>query len=562
MIRKTLQSIAAMKVWVRLMCTLGLLLALLAGVGLVAAQRIRVLHETLDHYTRNTTPSLQAVKSWQEKLAAIRILQAQHLMTVSAAEMDLLEKGIDEAHAQLRSSLAEHEKRLTGEEDRALWMAVTDVTQTAMGYWDKLRAVSRESLSDPARAEEARRLFTGRSQRLFAASAAAVEQQWQFTTDAAIALAARGRATYVFSMALLAGSCTLALLLGTGLAAMVIRSITRQLGGEPVDVAHMALVIAQGDLSAATSAGSAPPLPGSVMAAMDTMRGHLAALVGDVRNSSESIATGSAELATGNLHLSQRTEEQASHLQQTAAAVAVLTDSVRDSTVKAEQAHRLADGASGAAADSGHAVQQMVATMEDISTSSKTISDITAVIDGIAFQTNILALNAAVEAARAGEQGRGFAVVATEVRSLAQRSAEAAREIKRLIHQNVDKVAQGHQHVQQAGASVHAIVSQVHDISAMIGDMHHAMTRQYEGIREISGTMARLDETTLQNAALAEQGTAATQSLQGQAARLAELVSIFQLPKAPATQATLARTARDSLFVAPHPRAALPALWH
>jgi len=327
-------------------------------------------------------------------------------------------------------------------------------------------------------------------------------------------------------------------------------------------VAHMALVIAQGDLSAATSAGSAPPLPGSVMAAMDTMRGHLAALVGDVRNSSESIATGSAELATGNLHLSQRTEEQASHLQQTAAAVAVLTDSVRDSTVKAEQAHRLADGASGAAADSGHAVQQMVATMEDISTSSKTINDITAVIDGIAFQTNILALNAAVEAARAGEQGRGFAVVATEVRSLAQRSAEAAREIKRLIHQNVDKVAQGHQHVQQAGASVHAIVSQVHDISAMIGDMHHAMTRQYEGIREISGTMARLDETTLQNAALAEQGTAATQSLQGQAARLAELVSIFQLPKAPATQATLARTARDSLFVAPHPRAALPALWH
>jgi len=560
MIRETLQAASAMKVWVRLMCTLGLLLALLAGVGLVAAQRILVLHETLDHYTRNTTPSLQAVKSWQEKLAAIRILQAQHLMTVSVAEMDLLEKGIDEAHAQLRSSLAEHEQRLTGEEERALRMAVADVTQTAMAYWDKLRAVSRESLSDPARAEEARRLFTGRSQRLFAASAAAVEQQWQFTTDAANALAAKGRATYVFSMVLLAGSCTLALLLGTGLAAMVIRSITRQLGGEPVDVAHMALTIAQGDLSAAPPAGSARALPGSVMAAMATMRGHLAALVGDVRNSSESIATGSAELATGNLHLSQRTEEQASHLQQTAAAVSVLTDSVRDSTVKAERAHRIADGASGAAADSGHAVQQMVATMEDISTSSKTISDITAVIDGIAFQTNILALNAAVEAARAGEQGRGFAVVATEVRSLAQRSAEAAREIKRLIHHNVDKVAQGHQHVQQAGASVRAIVSQVQEISAMIGDMHHAMAHQYEGIREISGTMARLDETTLQNAALAEQGTAATQSLQGQAARLAELVSIFQLPQGPATQATPARTARDSLLAAPKPHTTPAAL--
>lgn len=560
MIRKTLQAISAMKVWVRLLCTLGLLLALLAGVGLVAAQRILVLHETLDHYTRNTTPSLQAVKSWQEKLAAVRILQAQHLMTVSAAEMDLLEKGIDEAHAQLRSSLAEHEQRLTGEEDRALWMAVAEVTQTAMTYWDKLRAISRESLSDPARAEEARRLFTGRSQRLFAASAAAVEQQWEFTTDAANALAAKGRDTYVFSMALLAGSCALALLLGTGLAVMVTRSITRQLGGEPVDVAHMALTIAQGDLSAATPTGSARALPGSVMEAMATMRGHLASLVGDVRHSSESIATGSAELATGNLHLSQRTEEQASHLQQTAEAVAVLTDSVRDSTAKAEQAHRLADGASGAAADSGHAVQQMVATMEDISTSSKTISDITTVIDGIAFQTNILALNAAIEAARAGAAGRGFAVVATEVRSLAQRSAEAAGEIKRLIQHNVDKVAQGHQHVQQTGVSVRAIVSQVQEVSAMIGDMHHAMARQYQGIREISGTMAQLDETTLQNAALAEQGTAATQSLQGQAARLAELVSIFQLPQGVETQATPAGAARASLPVAPNQRSAQPAL--
>lgn len=551
MIRRMLQAAAAMKVWVRLVCAMGVLLVLLVAVGLTAAQRIRALNDMLDHYTHSTTPSLQAVKFWQEKLDAIRMLQAQHLMTVSAAEMDILEKDINEAYAQLAASLAEHERRLTGEEDRALWVAITEVTQNAKGYWEKVSAVSRESLSDPSRTEEARRLFTGRSQRLFAASASAVEQQWQHTTTAANEMAAQAQATYVFSMTLLLGSCALALLAGAVLAAMVIRSIARQLGGEPRDVAQMALTIARGDLSASgETQAQRPPAPGSVMAAMVTMRSRLAELVGDVRHSCENMAAGSAELATGNLHLSQRTEEQASHLQQTTTAVSALTESVRDSALKAEQANRVAAGASGAAADSGHAVQQMLSTMEDISTSSKTISDITMVIDGIAFQTNILALNAAVEAARAGEQGRGFAVVAAEVRSLAQRSAEAAHEIKRLISHNVDKVAQGQAHVQQAGASVQAIVSQVHEVSAMISAMHQAMARQYDGIRDISGTMDRLDETTMQNAALAEQGTAATQSLQAQAARLAELVSIFHLPtdtSPAATQVTPGPFPRDSL---------------
>ncbi|MCI5068798.1 MCP four helix bundle domain-containing protein, partial [Acidovorax sp.] len=203
MIRRMLRAASAMKVWVRLVCAMAVLLVLLVAVGLTAAQRIRALNDMLDHYTQSTTPSLQAVKFWQEKLSAIRILQAQHLMTVSAAEMDLLEKDINEAQAQLAASLAEHESRLTGEEDRALWAAITEVTQTAKAYWNKLSAISRESLADPSRAEEARRLFTGRSQRLFAASATAVEQQWQHTTQAARDMAAQAQATYVFSMGLL-----------------------------------------------------------------------------------------------------------------------------------------------------------------------------------------------------------------------------------------------------------------------------------------------------------------------------------------------------------------------
>jgi len=559
---KPWHAIARMKVWVRLACALGLLLVLLAGVGLVAAQRIHAINETLAHYTRNTTPSLQAVKSWQEKLSAIRMLQAQYLMTVSAAEMDLLDKEMELAHQQLKTALAEHEPRLSGEEDRALWAAVAEVSERAMVYWDKVRAVSRDSLTDPAATEEARRLFTGRSQRLFAAGAAAVDQQWQFTTGQANTLAQAAQTMYAKSLWLLAACCTLALLLGAGMAFMVIRSIAQQLGGEPGDAARMAHAIAQGDLhsGAAHSARTATPAPGSVMAAMLDMRERLARLVGDVRHSSESIAAGSSELATGNLHLSQRTEEQAGHLQQTAAAIASISDAVRDSALKAEEANRLAAGASGAAADSGHAVQQMVSTMETISTSSKTISEITMVIDGIAFQTNILALNAAVEAARAGEQGRGFAVVASEVRSLAKRSADAAREIKRLISHNVDAVRQGQAHVQQAGGAVHSIIAQVQSVSAVIGAIHHATALQYEGICEVSATMDRLDETTMQNAALAEEGTAATQSLQGQAARLEALVRIFKLPERTATYETVAHTGSASLPAISAARLGPPAL--
>jgi methyl-accepting chemotaxis protein len=511
----------------RLAWAFGLLLVLLMGIAGMAGKQIGVIHDALDYYAANTTPSLQAVRSWQERLAAIRMLQAQHLMTVSGDEMGTLEGAIDQASSQLNAALAEHETLLSGDDDRELWKNVMSTTSLAMAHWDKLKGISRESLADPAKTEEARRLFTGKSERLFKAAAAAIDQEWEFKSGLAKQLAEKGGVTYQLSLGMLAIACGVALVVGVGAAIIVVRSIARQMGGEPREVARIALAIADGDLSVAVPTQASDT--SSVMVAMATMRERLATLVGEVRQSSDSIATGSAEIATGNLDLSHRTEDQASDLQQTVASMEQLTSTVKHNADTADEANRLAASASTTAVAGGNAVAQVVATMQGIAASSKTISDITGVIDGIAFQTNILALNAAVEAARAGEQGRGFAVVASEVRSLAHRSADAAKEIKKPIGDNVGKVEAGTRQVAEAGESIQLIVTQVQHVSQLIGEIHSATAAQYRGISQVSEAVGRIDQVTLQNAALVEQSSAAAESLKGQATRLAEVVGVFQL---------------------------------
>ncbi len=291
---------------------------------------------------------------------------------------------------------------------------------------------------------------------------------------------------------------------------------------------HVAMTIADGRLDTkieATGNDEAAQLLG----ALERMRCNLAGIIAKVRASSDSIATGSAQIATGNLDLSQRTEAQASNLQQTAAAMEEISGTVKSSADTAEQANRLASSASAAAVKGGAMVNNVVTTMQDIATASKRIADIIGVIDGIAFQTNILALNAAVEAARAGEQGRGFAVVASEVRSLASRSAEAAKEIKSLIGASVERVEVGTQQVNTAGASMDEIVSQVQRVSQMIGELSRAAAEQTGGIGQVGQAVAQLDEVTQQNAALVEESAAAADSLKRQAFVLAELVSTFTL---------------------------------
>jgi methyl-accepting chemotaxis protein len=296
---------------------------------------------------------------------------------------------------------------------------------------------------------------------------------------------------------------------------------------------QVAAAIAEGRLDVRTEVRGSDEAA-QLLGSLDRMRQQLGGIISKVRASSDSIATGSTQISIGNTDLSQRTEEQASNLQMTAASMQQMSNTVKNSAETASQANQLASSASAAAVKGGDMVNDVVATMQDIAASSKKIADIIGVIDGIAFQTNILALNAAVEAARAGEQGRGFAVVASEVRSLAGRSAEAAKEIKSLIGASVEKVEIGARQVNDAGASMGEIVSQVQRVSQMIGELSRSAAEQSDGIDQIGDAVTQLDTVTQQNAALVEQSAAAAESLKFQAATLAELVSEFKVEAAAA----------------------------
>jgi methyl-accepting chemotaxis protein len=298
-----------------------------------------------------------------------------------------------------------------------------------------------------------------------------------------------------------------------------------ELGGDPA-VARITLnAVADGDLSVA------PPdaADGSVMHALHRLVTQLRGTLGAIRTATEQLHVASREIAQGNADLSARTEQQASNLQQTAASMEQMTATVNHNTESARQANQLAASASQVAAKGGAVVGEVVSTMDQITASSRKIADIIGVIDGIAFQTNILALNAAVEAARAGEQGRGFAVVASEVRNLAQRSAQAAREIKSLINDSVARVDTGSQLVNDAGATMHEIVTQVKRVADLIGEITSSTLEQSSGINQVNQAVTQLDQMTQQNAALVEQSAAAAESMREQAARLASTVSVFQL---------------------------------
>jgi methyl-accepting chemotaxis protein len=322
----------------------------------------------------------------------------------------------------------------------------------------------------------------------------------------------------------LIGCALLVLLLGASFGVLLTRSVTRPLQG----AIGAARRVAAGDLSAALPAAGRDEV-GELLRALDGMQGSLREVVGRVRNGVDSVTTASAQIAAGNQDLSGRTEQQASSLQQTASSMEELSGTVSQTAENARQAHQRVQAVREAAAAGRGVMGEVIRTMDGISDSSRRIADITAVIDGIAFQTNILALNAAVEAARAGEQGRGFAVVAGEVRTLAQRSAEAAREIKRLIADSVDKVAAGGALVQRAGESMQGIVEQVEHATDLVGEITSAAVEQSSGIGQVSQAVSQMDQVTQQNAALVEESAAAATSLQQQAERLAEAVRVFRL---------------------------------
>ncbi|MES2261931.1 MAG: methyl-accepting chemotaxis protein [Pseudomonadota bacterium] len=344
--------------------------------------------------------------------------------------------------------------------------------------------------------------------------------------------------------------CLVAIAIGTAAAWFISQGLLRQLGGEPDYAAAIVGDIASGNL--AVDIKTRPGDNSSLLHAMRGMRDSLVDIVSQVRAGTQTIATNSREIAAGNMDLSSRTELQASNIEETASSMEQLTGTVKQNSEHAHQANQLALSASAVAVKGGAVVEQVVETMASINASSKKIVDIIGVIDGIAFQTNILALNAAVEAARAGEQGRGFAVVATEVRSLAQRSASAAKEIKALIDDSVDKVDTGAKLVDQAGATMLEIVDSVKRVTDIMGEISTASMEQTSGIEQVNEAIGKMDQVVQQNAALVEQAAAAAASLQDQAGNLSHVVSIFKLDEsAAAAQAASRAPVKTAAKVAP-----------
>ncbi|MDC2862785.1 methyl-accepting chemotaxis protein [Delftia sp. DT-2] len=358
------------------------------------------------------------------------------------------------------------------------------------------------------------------------------------------------------------------LLLGALVAWAITRRIKGLLGGEPAYAAQVTQEVAKGNLAVNVQLRRGDTT--SLLASLEAMRASLAGIVSQVRHSSESIATGASQIASGNADLSARTEEQAANLEETAASMEQMTATIQQNVDTVRSASGLAQSASATAVHGGEVVHGVVSTMEDITHSSRKIGEIIGVIDAIAFQTNILALNAAVEAARAGEQGKGFAVVASEVRSLAQRCANAAKEIKGLISESVGKVAAGSRQVAEAGSTMNDIVTQTHRVAELISDIGAATQEQSQGVTQVSDAVQQLDQVTQHNASLVEESAAAADSLNKQAAQLVQLVSVFRLDErearaqavsAPVAAAVPARaqTARPSPALAPAvPRPAKP----
>ncbi|MGQ3054896.1 MAG: methyl-accepting chemotaxis protein, partial [Roseateles sp.] len=466
-----------------------------AVVSAIGIRNMSQLNDEADTMYARELTALSLVKEANIDLLYVARDRRSAILSPSAAERSEFLAKADASMARLKARIDQARPLFVSEKGRA---ALSDIEQT----WTEYAGMGKELHTMIAAAELDNR--TDLTQFLFGKFAERANRiDGRMTELAALkegdAKAASDRTAHIYQQSrnvMLLLVCAAALV-GIGIGLWLARSLTRQLGAEPAEAAALAKGVAMGDLSAtiALRAGDTT----SIMAALKAMQDSLAQVVANVRSNSESVATASAEIAQGNQDLSQRTEEQASALEETAASMEQLGATVQQNADNAKQANQLAQSAAAVAMKGGAVVGQVVETMKSIDDSAKKIADIISVIDGIAFQTNILALNAAVEAARAGEQGRGFAVVAGEVRSLAGRSAEAAKEIKSLINASVERVEQGNALVGQAGATMADVVGSIKRVTDIMGEITAASIEQSAGVSQVGEAIGQMDQVTQQN---------------------------------------------------------------
>jgi len=500
----------------------GLVLVLTALVGAVSLvsqaheyERARVLAEKwlagVDHLARARLSVIE-----------MRDMEVKHSRTEDRSYQSEYEEKIAEAVKGTNAALTAYRGLVDGAEDTKLFTGV----EKAWGLYQKF-SLQVVALGRDKKQIDAADISDGAGAMAVEETLGALSAIAKFNFQSGQAAASAAKVSYDQSKLLVGGLLALALAVGTAMAVLLTRGIVSQLGGEPHAAVALARAVAAGDLSSVIRVK--PGDTTSLMASLLAMQNGLADAVRQVREGSESVATASSQIADGNQDLSGRTEQQASALQQTAATMDQLGTTVRNNADNARQANQLAQGAATVATKGGDVVSQVVLTMKGINDSSRKIADIISVIDGIAFQTNILALNAAVEAARAGEQGRGFAVVASEVRSLAQRSAAAAREIKTLISASVERVAQGTLLVDRAGHTMEEIVAAIGRVSDIVGEISSASVEQSSGVTQVCNAVTQMDRATQQNAALVEESAAAADSLRQQAQQLVQAVAVFRL---------------------------------
>ena len=503
----------------RLGAVLGGLLVLIVVMALLAWQQMGRMADKQDDIVDNWLPSVEVVNQINTNTSDQRILEFRHVLNTDETAMKGIEAEMQKLAAEFDRLVKVYEPLISSDAERVIYNRFATHWTQYRQLHDLMVTHSRQNENDQARAA-----LEGEGQKLFDEASNDLVEIIKINSRGARDAGSQAKDTYSLARNVLLLGALAGVGVGVVCALWLIRSITR-----PIAAAlTVAEGVAQGNLAQRIEEQGSDEA-GRLLLALRTMQERLSEVVAGVRGTAEGVATASAQIAQGNLDLSQRTEEQASAVQQTAATMEEVGSTVRNNADSAAQANQMAQGASAVAMRGGEVVGQVVQTMQGINDSSRKIGDIIGVIDGIAFQTNILALNAAVEAARAGEQGRGFAVVASEVRSLAQRSAEAAKEIKSLIGQSVEQVDRGAQLVEQAGSTMDEIVTAIRRVSDIVGEISSASREQSNGVDQVAQAIQQMDQTTQQNAALVEESAAAAESLKTQSRSLVDSVAFFKV---------------------------------